>query len=78
MAARSYEGDITMTMEYEDMVRSITQAYWSALLEQDGPAREQAAALMQRYGLAPGAADTIIEEFSRKPLQEWLAPESGA
>lgn len=67
-----------MTMEYEDMVRVITQTYWNAVLEQDGPAREQAAALMQRYGLNPEAADAIIEEFSRKPLQQWLAPESGA
>ena len=67
-----------MTMEYEDMVRSITQAYWTALLEQDGPAREQAMALVQRYGFMPDAANTIIDEFSRKPLQEWLAPQSGA
>lgn len=67
-----------MTMEYEDMVRAITRTYWKALLDQDGPAREQAAALMHRYGLNPDAADKIIEEFSRKPLQEWLAPQSDA
>jgi hypothetical protein len=67
-----------MTMNYDDMVRSITQAYWQKLLAEDGPAREQAAALMQRYGFEADAADTIIEEFSRKPLQDWLAPQSAA
>lgn len=71
-----------MTMEYEDMVRDITQTYWRALIEKDGAARQEAAALVQRYGLQPGAADTIIEEFSLKPWQEWtgvlLEPRSGA
>ena len=67
-----------MTMEYEDVVRSINQAYWQSLLENDGPAREQAAALAQHYGFQPHAANTMIEEFSRLPLQEWLAQQAGA
>jgi len=67
-----------MTMEYEDVVRSINQAYWQSLLENDGPARELAAALAQRYGFQPTAANTMIEEFSRAPLQEWLAQQAGA
>ncbi|RYG61644.1 MAG: hypothetical protein EON60_02755 [Alphaproteobacteria bacterium] len=71
-----------MTMEYEDMVRNITQTYWRTLIETDGPARQEAAALMQRYGLQPAAANTIIDEFSLKPWQEWtgvqLEPKSGA
>lgn len=65
-----------MTIEYEDMVRTINQAYWQSLLENDGMAREQAAALAQRYGFQPQAADTMIDEFSRQPLQEWLATQS--
>ena len=67
-----------MTMEYEDVVRNITQTYWQTLLENDGMAREQASALAQRYGFMPTAANTMIEEFSRLPLQEWLAQQSGA
>ena len=67
-----------MTMEYEDVVRSINQAYWQSLLENDAQAREQASALAQRYGFQPQAADTMIEEFSRLPLQEWLAQQAGA
>lgn len=66
-----------MTMEYEDAVRSINQAYWQSLLENDGAAREHAAALAQRYGFHANAANTMIEEFSRQPLQEWLAQQSG-
>jgi hypothetical protein len=66
-----------MTMEYEDVVRSITQTYWQSLLENDAIAREQAAELAQRYGFQPHAANTMIEEFSRLPLQEWLAQQSG-
>lgn len=67
-----------MTMEYEDVVRSINQAYWHSLLENDAAAREQAAALAQRYGFQPHAANTMIEEFSRLPLQEWLAQQAGS
>ncbi len=71
-----------MTMDYEDMVRNITQTYWRTLIEQDETARREAAALVQRYGLQAAAADTIIEEFSLKPWQEWtgvqLEPRSGA
>lgn len=66
-----------MTMEYEDVVRSVTQAYWQTLLENDEYARLHAAALAQRYGFQPAAAYTMIEEFSRQPLQEWLARQSG-
>ena len=71
-----------MTMEYEDMVRDITQTYWRTLTQNDSAARMAAAAKMQRYGLQPKAADTIIDEFSLKPWQEWtgvtLEPRSGA
>ena len=71
-----------MTMEYEDMVRDITQTYWRTLMGKDEDARREAAALIQRYGLKPAAADTIINEFSLKPWQEWtgvqLEPRSGA
>jgi len=66
-----------MTMEYEDVVRSINQAYWQSLLENDGIAREQAAAMAQRFGFQADAADTMIKEFSKQPLQEWLARQSG-
>lgn len=60
-----------MTMDYDEMVRTITQAYIKELLSKDDAARAAAAALMQRYGLPPEAADTIIETYSRGPIKEW-------
>lgn len=65
-------------IDYADVVRSITQAYWQALLENDLTARRQASELAERYGFNPDAADTMIDEFSRQPLQEWLAHQSGS
>lgn len=64
-------------IDYNDVVRSITQAYWQALLENDYTARQQASELAERYGFNSSAADTMIDEFSRQPLQEWLAHQSG-
>lgn len=67
-----------MTMEYQDVVSEINRAYWKALFDMDGPAREQAQAIAQRFGFQPEAADTMINEYSQGPLQEWLAQKSGA
>lgn len=66
-----------MTIEYEDVVRSITQAYWQALLEHDAAARAQAAEQAALLGFRPEAAETMINQFSRGPLEEWLAHQSG-
>ncbi len=66
-----------MTIEYEDVVRSITHAYWKTLLENDATARAHAAEQARLMGLKPEAADTMINTFSRGPLQEWLAHQSG-
>lgn len=63
--------------DYNDAVRSITQAYWQSLLENDLAARQQASQLAERYGFNAQAADTMINEFSRQPLAEWLAHQSG-
>lgn len=65
-------------MEYVDVVRTVNQAYWQSLLENDAAARQMAAELAERFGFQPHAANTMIEEFSRQPLQEWLAQQSGA
>lgn len=65
-------------MDYADIVRSINQAYWRSLLENDTQARASAASIAEQMGFAPEAADTMIEEFSRQPLSEWLAQRSAA
>jgi hypothetical protein len=75
-AADRKKGDTAM--EYVDIVRTVNQAYWQSLLENDAAARQFAADLAERFGFQPQAADTMIEEFSRQPLQEWLAQQSGA
>lgn len=64
-------------MDYTDIVRSINQAYWQTLLENDASARQNAASMAEQMGFQPEAADTMIDEFSRQPLQEWLAQQSG-
>ncbi|TKW60957.1 MAG: hypothetical protein DI628_08725 [Blastochloris viridis] len=66
-----------MTIEYEDVVRSLTHAYWTTLLEKDAEARAIAAEKAQLMGFTPEAANTMINTFSRKPLEEWLAHQSG-
>lgn len=72
-----------MTMDYEDMVRTVTRKYLHTLLKHDQQARDEAAAEIQTFGLNPEAADTIIQKYSIEPLQEWAgmeqsAPRSGA
>lgn len=64
-------------MEYNDVVRDVNQTYWQTLLENDAFARKLAEELVQRYGFQPQAAESMIEEFSRQPLQDWLAQKSG-
>ncbi|PZP39407.1 MAG: hypothetical protein DI585_04175 [Pseudomonas fluorescens] len=64
-------------IEYEDVVRSINQAYRQWLVENDGPAREQATELGRAMGFKPEAINTMIDEFSRGPLKEWSAQQSG-
>jgi len=66
-----------MTHDYDDAVRSITQAYWHTLLENDTAARARAAAQAEHMGFAPEAAETMVNQFSREPLKEWLAQQSG-
>jgi hypothetical protein len=67
-----------MTMDYVDVVRSINQAYWKHLLENDATARAHAASLAEQFGFEPAAAETMIYEFSHQPLAEWLAQRSAA
>lgn len=66
-----------MTIEYEDMVRSINNAYWQALMDNDAKAREVARQTAELYGFARDAGDNIVNEFSLAPLQEWLGHRSG-
>lgn len=63
-------------MDYTDVVRSINQAYWEVLLSNDAEARASAARVAEQLGFQPRAAETMIEEFSRQPLSEWLAQRS--
>lgn len=63
-------------MDYTDVVRSISQAYWKVLLENDAEARASAERVAEQLGFQPNAADTMIEQFSRQPLEEWLAQRS--
>ncbi len=66
-----------MTTEYEDMVRSFTHTYWTTLMAYDAVARAQVAEQAEALGMRREAADTIINTFSRGPLEEWLAHQSG-
>lgn len=63
-------------MEYTDVVRSINQAYWQMLLENDADARAFAGRVAEQLGFQASAAETMIEQFSRRPLAEWLAQRS--
>lgn len=65
-------------MDYADVVRSINQAYWQALLENDEQAQQAASEVAEQMGFMPEAAKTMIEQFSRQPLSEWLAQRSAA
>lgn len=67
-----------MTMDYADVVRSINQAYWQSLLQNDEQAQAIASQVAEQMGFMPEAAKTMIEEFSRQPLNEWLAQRSAA
>jgi hypothetical protein len=59
-------------MDYLDVVQTVSKAYWGALLENDRSAREVARQTAENLGFPPSAADTVVEEFSRQPLTDWL------
>lgn len=65
-------------MDYADVVRTINQAYWQTLLENDARAQEAAAQVAQSMGFTGEAARNMIEQDSRGPLSEWLAHRSAA
>jgi hypothetical protein len=71
-------GDNDMTLDYDDMVRSISQAYWQTLMDNDSAAREMARQTAEIYGFLPNAGDTIVDQFGVGPLQEWLGHQTGS
>jgi hypothetical protein len=62
--------------DYLDAVRNINQAYWQHLLTHDAEALAKAAKIAADLGFQPEAVATMINEFSRQPLQEWLTRRS--
>lgn len=59
-------------MDYLDVVQTVSKAYWEALLENDQSARQVARDTAENMGFPPTAADTLVDEFSRQPLVDWL------
>ncbi|HEX2859966.1 MAG TPA: hypothetical protein VHP58_07225 [Alphaproteobacteria bacterium] len=59
-------------MDYLDVVQTVSKAYWEALLENDHSARQVARDTAENMGFPPTAADTLVDEFSRQPLVDWL------
>lgn len=65
-------------MDYLDVVQTVSKAYWEALLQNDQNARQAARETAENMGFPPTAADTLVEEFSRQPLVNWLTQGSAA
>jgi 3-hydroxyisobutyrate dehydrogenase-like beta-hydroxyacid dehydrogenase len=61
-----------MMFDYNDMVNNINKAYWRHLLENDTLALAEAARIAEEHGLQPEAAQEIVRQYSRGPLEEWL------
>ena len=65
-------------MDYLDVVQTVSKAYWEALLENDQNARHAARESIKGMGFSGDAADTLVDEFSRQPLENWLTQGSVA
>jgi hypothetical protein len=60
-------------MDYLDVVQTVSKAYWEALLENDQSARLVARETAETMGFPPEAADTLVNEFAKEPLANWLS-----